>query len=271
MKSALMVPADKPNLLQKLPTLECDVAIINLEDGVFDKRQALINLQNILPTLEKTNKFIVRTNALNEGGKEEIEALKNIQNLDGFRIAKIKKPQEVEQALSLCKTQEIHLSIETKEAFSNISQLKIDARVTTVYLGILDLFNSMNISHEIIKIENQTTNYILSKFLCDSLCADFWPVSFVFQDYQNLDAFKLWCEFEKSLGFGAKGCISPKQVKIANEVFGNNLELEKAYEIKKIFEESIANKISGFSHEKYGFIDEPIYKNALNIIKKANI
>lgn len=267
-----MVPADKPNLLQKIPDLKCDIVIINLEDGVFDKKFALQNIQSILPSIQKNGKkFIVRTNPLDEGGVEEISVLKNINNLDGFRIAKIKNAKDVELALKNSNSLEIQLSIETKEAFSNIDSLKLDLRVTTVYLGILDLLNSMNLPHSLVSFGNKTTEYILSKFLCDSLCADFWPFSFVYQDYKNLEDFRRWCKFEKSLGYGAKGCISPKQVEIANEVFGRSAQLSDALEIKTLFEESLNNNISGFSHEKYGFIDEPIYKNALNIIKNSQI
>jgi len=39
-RSYLMVAGDKEKHLDKLNSLKCDIAIINLEDGVFDKNYA---------------------------------------------------------------------------------------------------------------------------------------------------------------------------------------------------------------------------------------
>ena len=51
-RSALMVAGDKLKHLQKIPSLECDIAIVNLEDGVFDKDKARNLICDILPTLK---------------------------------------------------------------------------------------------------------------------------------------------------------------------------------------------------------------------------
>jgi citrate lyase subunit beta/citryl-CoA lyase len=71
------------------------------------------------------------------------------------------------------------------------------------------------------------------------------------------------------MGFDAKGCISPKQVSVVNEYFGvSQKELQKAKEIVSLFEEQRAKGVTGFSHSEYGFIDEPIYKGALAVLKR---
>lgn len=266
-----MVPADNPKMLQKVPNLECDIAILNLEDGVFDKNKGREILTQNLPHIKFGGKIIVRVNSLDECGEQDIKALRRFANIDGFRIPKINNSDDVKKALELCGDKEIHLSIETKEAFSDIKSLKIAPNVTTVYLGILDLFNSLGLSHSLINFENPAIDYILSKFLVDSLSSDFLPISFVYQNHQNLQEFQKWCEKEKTMGLGAKACISPKQVQIANKIFGASCEIQKALEIKELFEASIAQNISGFANEKYGFIDEPIYKNALNVLKNYSV
>ncbi len=70
------------------------------------------------------------------------------------------------------------------------------------------------------------------------------------------------------MGFDAKGCISPAQVELIHEVFGyGEHEIAKCREIMRIFEEHAARGISGFVDERYGFIDEPIYKGALAVIR----
>ena len=69
------------------------------------------------------------------------------------------------------------------------------------------------------------------------------------------------------MGFDAKGCISPMQVKYVNEMFiDKEKEIERAKVIIKLFEMHKEQGITGFVDSEYGFIDEPIYKGALALI-----
>ena len=95
------------------------------------------------------------------------------------------------------------------------------------------------------------------------------PVSFVFQEFKDLDTFKEWIRVEKSMGYDAKGCLSPKQVELVNEIFRDGEEeLKRAKIIIKLFEMHRDEGITGFVDEEYGFIDEPIYKGALALVSK---
>ena len=95
------------------------------------------------------------------------------------------------------------------------------------------------------------------------------PVSFVYQDFKNLDEFTRWIELEKSMGFDSKGCISPKQVELVNKVFvDEEQEIKRAMVIIKLFEMHKEMGVTGFVDDEYGFIDEPIYKGALALIAK---
>ena len=90
----------------------------------------------------------------------------------------------------------------------------------------------------------------------------------MFQDYNDVIGFRRWCELEKKMGFNTKACMGPLQVAIANEVFSiDNASLKRAKHIKEAFENSASIGENGFMDEKYGFIDEPIYKDALFILK----
>ncbi|WP_281950688.1 HpcH/HpaI aldolase/citrate lyase family protein [Nitrosophilus kaiyonis] len=271
-KSALMVSAHQVKHMNKLDSLDADIAIINLEDGVSKElkpialKMAAVFLSNIKSS---NSMLVVRINPLDEGGIEEIEFLNRFKP-DAIRVPKIRSKNDVKKALRyIDKDIDIHLSIETKEAFLNIEKLKIDDRIKVFYLGILDLLSDLNIYQDILKISNPTIDFILSKFLIETKSIDVFPISFVYQDYKNLEEFERWCIYEKDMGFEAKGCISPKQVEIANRIFSPSIEIiKKAKYIKDIFEKMSKEDITGFKDEKYGFIDEPIYKDALNILKK---
>ncbi|MEA3498141.1 MAG: aldolase/citrate lyase family protein [Campylobacterota bacterium] len=269
-RSYLMVAGDKIKHLEKLQDLKCDVAMINLEDGVFDKSKALNLLDKMFAKdglKYKNKKIVVRINPLNEGGEKDIEVINRLKP-DAIRVPKIKTIADVQKGLDLIDNNiEVHLSIETKESFENLSSLKINKRVTTVYLGILDLFESLSLPQSLLSLENPTVDYILSRFLIKSKIAGFNPVSFTFQDYKNTKLFEQWCKKTKDMGYSSKSCISPTQVDIVNTIFNTNKqEIEKAKYIKKVFEEQRDLGCTGFSDEQYGFIDEPIYKDAILLL-----
>jgi len=70
------------------------------------------------------------------------------------------------------------------------------------------------------------------------------------------------------MGFSSKACMGPKQVAIANEVFRYDEDaIIRAKHIKEAFEQQSAQGNNGFMDEKYGFIDEPIYRDALLVLQ----
>ena len=268
-RSYLMVAGDKQQHLSKLDFLKTDIATVNLEDAVYDKDLAR-NLVVKHLSNRKNNNIIVRVNSLASCGKKDIEAINKIKPY-AIRIPKVKSVDDIKIALDLIDQDiELHLTIETKEALHHLSTFKIDKRVTTVFLGILDLFESLELPQNLLQLDNPTIDYILSKFLIDSKTAGLKPVSFIYQDYKDLDTFEKWCIKEKKMGFTAKGCTSPSQVDIVNKIFITNQdEIQKAKYIKNIFEQNLAKGSTGFKDDKYGFIDEPIYRDALLVLKET--
>lgn len=256
--------------LNRIDENDADMITLNLEDAIAPsrKKEALHNIALFLSHMDHANSFIiVRTNPINEGGAEEITFLNDF-GFDAVRVSKIKDQTEIAQALTLLsEDKELHISMETKEAFENLSQLRIDERFTTANLGILDLLTSLGLPQSLVTLNNPTIDYILSKFLVDAKTAGIHPISFMFQEYNDTETFRYWCEREKMMGFETKACMGPKQVEIANEIFGiNKYELERALHIKEAFESNSAQGINGFMDEKYGFIDEPIYRDSLLIL-----
>jgi citrate lyase subunit beta/citryl-CoA lyase len=269
-RSNMMLNPLKLAHLNSMDELEADMITLNLEDAIAPsrKKEALHNIALFLSHMEHSNSFIiVRVNPLDEGGAEEIAFLNDF-GFDAVRVAKVKSQTEVAQALALLsQDKELHISLETKEAFQNLSTLGIDKRLTTANLGILDLLTSLGLAQSLVKQNNPSIDYILSKFLVDAKTAGIHPISFMFQEYHDTETFKSWCKHEKMMGFESKACMGPKQVSIAHEVFGiNKYEIERATHIKATFEANAAKAINGFMDDTYGFIDEPIYRDSLLIL-----
>lgn len=269
----LMLSAHRVKHLAKIPELKTDAVMLNLEDGVATRhkpvalRLCALALSR-LPTCEK--KLIVRVNALDEGGEEEMRVLGGFMP-DAIRVPKIRTLQEVRRVLALVPEPiEIHLSIETKEAWLALSTLRAHPRVTCFYLGILDLFADLGLDQALVTPQNPTLRYMLSHFLVSCRALGVKPVSFVFQDYHDEAGFERWLSLEKEMGFDAKGCISPKQAEAVMRFFGTDkAALRRARDIVALFEAQREKGATGFTHEIYGFIDEPIYKGALALLKAA--
>ncbi|MDQ7084315.1 MAG: aldolase/citrate lyase family protein, partial [Sulfurovum sp.] len=187
--------------LNRIDTPLADTITLNLEDAIAPsrKKEALHNIALFLSYMEHSPSFIiVRTNPLHEGGSQEIAFLNDFA-FDAVRIAKIKNQKEIETALKLLHPdKELHLSIETKEAFANLSSFGIDPRLTTANLGILDLLSSLGLPQSLVRLANPTIDYILSKFLVDAKIAGIHPVSFMFQEYHDTHTFRAWCQHEKA-------------------------------------------------------------------------
>ncbi len=262
--------------LNRLDTLDADVVTLNLEDAIAPsrKKEALHNIALFLSHLEKSrSRIVVRVNPIDEGGAEEIAFLNDF-GFDAIRVAKVRHRDEIEKALSLLSEEkELHISLETAEAFRDLAYWgDIDSRFTVANLGILDLLTSLNLPQSLLHPDNPTIRYILSKFLVDARTAGLFAFGFMFQDYRDTETYTKWCRFLKRMGFEGTACMGPKQVQIANEVFATDRKaVERAAHIKKRFEEESARGNHGFMDEKYGFIDEPIYKDALLTLQHSAI
>ncbi len=274
-RSAMMLNPLKLKHLNRIDDLDAGIVVINLEDGVAPqmKRRALLLAAVFISHLrESRSRIVVRVNPIDEGGREEIMLLNRVLP-DSIRVAKIRTPEDVQKALDILDPQiKLHLSIETKEALENLTRLRVTERVECASLGVMDMLNSLGLPHALLRLQNPTIHYLLTRFLIDCRIAGFYPIGFTYQEYHDTATYRAWCEMEREMGYTCKSCLGPAQVTIANEVFAHTSEAkERAEYIKKRFEEMAAQNVSGFMDEKYGFIDEPLYKDALLTLEKFSV
>jgi len=252
-RSALMVSSHQVKHLNKIDELPADIIMLNLEDGVPKEKKEIARVMTavFLSRLENFDKeLVVRVNALDEGGKEDIKFLEEF-NFHAFRIPKIKTIEDIDDVFILT-DKDIHASIETKESFVEIKNLT-HPRLKVFYIGIYDLLNELGISHSVIKLDNPLIHKILADFSINSRYLGIAPIGFVYQHYKDLEGFTKWCMLQKDLGLNGVGCITPKQAEIANTVFSEDIEFARM--IIERFEREGPFTIDGL------YVDEPIYKN----------
>ncbi len=258
-RSALMVSGHQIKHLNKIDEIPADVIIFNLEDGVPKEKKEIAKymIAIFLSHYQNPNKeLVIRINPLNEGGKEEIKFFEKF-NINAFRIPKVNSIEEIDDVFFIT-DKDLHISIETKEVFINLKDFT-HPKLKVFYLGLYDLLNELNISHSIIKLDNPFIHKILSDFSLYSNYNNTHPIGFVYQQYKDLKGFSKWCLLQKDMGIKGVGCITPSQVEIANKIFDEDKEFAKM--IVEKFEKTGPFTIDGL------FVDEPIYKNYLMILR----
>ncbi|GAB6045219.1 (3S)-malyl-CoA thioesterase [Caminibacter profundus] len=259
-RSALMISGHQIKHLNKIDELPADIIMLNLEDGVPKEKKeiARIMIAVFLSHIEKIDKeIVIRVNALDEGGIEDIEFLKNF-NFNAFRIPKVNSLEDIDDIFLLTE-KELHISVETKEIFINLKNFK-HPKIKAFYIGVYDLLNELNIPHSVIKLDNPLIHKILTDFSIYSNYNSITPIGFVYQQYKDLEGFSKWCLLQKDLGIKGVGCITPAQIEIANKIFSEDLEFARM--IVEKFEKEGPFTIDGL------YVDEPIYKNYLQILSR---
>ena len=271
-RSNMMVNPLTLKHLNRIDDHPADAITLNLEDAIAParKQEALENVALFLSHCQaSTNRIIVRVNPLDKWGSEEIMYL-NTYSFDAVRLSKVRTRDEIDRTLALLDPdKELHLSIETAEAFRDLAQWRRIDRLTTVNLGILDLLADLNLPHALLTPGNPTIDHILTTFLLRARIAGVIPVGFMFQNYTDTEGYTAWLEYLKRLGYDAGACMGPAQVAIANRVFDmhDDEAIARARHIVRVFEKHALKNINGFMDNRYGFIDEPIYRDAQNILK----
>ncbi|SNR68276.1 HpcH/HpaI aldolase/citrate lyase family protein [Desulfurobacterium atlanticum] len=280
-RSAILVSGDKIKHLKKIVERDVDIIIFNLEDGVSDKNKPIARkiLKIFLSNINPENKqIVVRLNPIDSSFffDDICEILPAIPH--GIRLSKVETPEDVialdkiitafEKKIGIREnTIKIHLSIETGKSIQNLKEiLQSSKRIETAYLGILDLFSDLKLPQSAIKT-SPTAKFLKANFVTTCRSYNVYPVAPAYQNYKDLEGFEKECMEDKIIGFSGKSCISIKQTEIANLIFSpSEEEIEKARKIVELYKKAEEKGEGGITFNGL-FIDQPIYKDALNILK----
>lgn len=280
-RSALIVSGDRIEHLRKVFTRNADVLIFNVEDGVSDERKDLARwiLRKFLvnSSFDGSKEIVIRVNSIDSPFFwDDLTVLLPVVP-HGIRLSKVKSPQEVyalDRLISSFERSEgvpegfikIQLSIETPQALLNLGDLiEASNRVNAVYLGILDMFSALSIPQRL--SSGKLGEYVRERFVFEARSKGVYAIAPAFQDYENLKGFEAEALSERELGFSGKMCISVRQVEIANKVFSPSPEeIEEAKEIVEVYERALKEGKGGVAY-KGRFLDQPVYKGALNILR----
>ena len=243
-KSLLFVPA-KDKMLAKIPTMNADAFIIDLEDSIpeEEKQEALNRVVSFIEGFADASNIIVRINS--NHSEHELSKLSKFGNVS-FMLPKYEKENPYD---ALSEKLEGHYTIALIESPAAIIQLSDICKVG--YLSAL-AFGAEDYTAKV-NMENNIDFLFFQKSMLVTFAKAYNLQVFDTPSFKLSDE----TEFERevknavSLGFDGKMAISPKHVQFINDTFNSNdLEYMKSLISRYEADENAVVVIDGKVYEK---------------------
>lgn len=283
-RTALFVPGNRPDRVDKAVRTAADMVIMDLEDAVAmaEKPGARAAVRQKIKQHAK-RRLMVRVNALSTGLVDQDLREIFVQGLDAIMLPKVEDPRDIQQidakmteiereigldpgAVKVMGLVESALAVEN--AFRIASTKTEFQRLYTLAFGAADY--SLDMGIEMTKT-GEALFYPRARLALACRAAGIAPaIDTPFMiDLKDLEAFQADVQRGKSLGFGGKLCIHPNQVQICNRLYSPGRgEIAKAEKIISAFEAAEKQGLAVIQVDGK-FIDYPVVAQARRTLEIA--
>jgi len=292
-RSIIIAPANNRKFIQNLSVGEQDVAILDLEDGVYEteKESARQQCVDYLRHFSWGNRErVVRINPMdNPHSVRDIEVVVAGQP-DAIMLAKAQSADDVKLASSLIEQAErkaglpvgsvkMWSMIETANALLRVEDIcRADSRMTAVQFGGGDLCVDLRVKRIGLGAFRRTgwpaIEYIYgrSKLVLAARAAGVDPIDVCHLTYADLEGTRRVAEYSAQMGFAGALVVSPRQIPVVNEVFTPPAEdISWATEVVSKFEAANRNEARTIVVVDGDMIDGPFVLNARQILERAEL
>lgn len=279
-RTMMFVPGANAAMLRDAPLYGADSIMFDLEDAVSlkEKDSARVLVHSALKTFDYGNiEIVVRINALDAGGAEDIEAMV-LAGVDVIRLPKTETAQdiidveavitEVEQQNDIpVGTTKMMAAIESAEGVLNAPAIaKSSTRLIGIALGAEDYVTNMKTRRH---PDGQELFFARSMILHAARAAGIAAIDTVYSDVDNTEGFEAEVRLIKQLGFNGKSVINPRQIPLVNTIYApTEKEIQNAKEVIWGIREAEA-KGSGVISVNGKMVDKPIVERAERVIALA--
>lgn len=279
-RTMMFVPGANAPMLRDAPLYGADSIMFDLEDAVSlkEKDSARVLVHSALKTFDYGNiEIVVRINALDAGGAEDIEAMV-LAGVDVIRLPKTETAQdiidveavitEVEQQNDIpVGTTKMMAAIESAEGVLNAPAIaKSSTRLIGIALGAEDYVTNMKTRRH---PDGQELFFARSMILHAARAAGIAAIDTVYSDVDNTEGFEAEVRLIKQLGFDGKSVINPRQIPLVNTIYApTEKEIQNAKEVIWGIREAEA-KGSGVISVNGKMVDKPIVERAERVIALA--
>lgn len=250
-RSALFVPADRVNSLEKARKLAADFIIYDLEDAVspLNKEEARKGLRRSIESWVKPRAkgVVVRVNCplTTPWGKEDILAFQDL-GVDAILVPKVESEEAIKETSSLMsglptpgllKPTSIWAMIETAKGVISVDGIASSAAVDCLVFGSNDLTKDLRARHV---TSREPLLYSMSRVILSARAYGKGAIDGVHQDVNDEAALRQACIQGKSLGFDGKSLIHPNQIRSTNELFSpTDEEIAHATRVVEAFNKAL--------------------------------
>ena len=279
-RTMMFVPGANAAMLRDAPLYGADSIMFDLEDAVSlkEKDSARVLVHSALKTFDYGNiEIVVRINALDAGGAEDIEAMV-LAGVDVIRLPKTETAQdiidveavitEVEQQNDIpVGTTKMMAAIESAEGVLNAPAIaKSSTRLIGIALGAEDYVTNLKTRRH---PDGQELFFARSMILHAARAAGIAAIDTVYSDVDNTEGFEAEVRLIKQLGFDGKSVINPRQIPLVNTIYApTEKEIQNAKEVIWGIREAEA-KGSGVISVNGKMVDKPIVERAERVIALA--
>ena len=231
-RSKLFVPGSRPELFDKALAGDADALSFDLEDAVppAAKGQARAHVAAWLDrvaALPRRPLIIVPVNAPGTPWFDDDLRAVVRAGLDWINLPKAETAAQVRHAAAALQVAEaaagglpplaLLVNIESAAALLRAAEIgAADARVAGLQLGLADLYEPLGIARD----DSANVHATLHALRLAAGAAGVPAYDGAYPDLADLDGYRAEALMARRLGFAGKSCIHPRQVGVANEVFG---------------------------------------------------
>jgi citrate lyase subunit beta / citryl-CoA lyase len=279
-RSLFFAPANRPDLVMKLPRITADNFVVDLEDGtpLADKVSARERLPALLRDVKATaplsGRLLVRINRLNSTfGPADLECALEAP-IDGIVLPKSETAADVrniaevfDARFGLDSRHCIVLGIESIKGVLNIDEIAAaHPRAKALFFGAEDLATELGAQRTRSGLE---VIYARQRVLMAAKAAGIAAIDQAVTEFRDDELFQEDCRLGRSFGYEGKICLNPRQAALANDLFLPSAnEIDRARRLLSAFEASEAQGLGAISFEDQ-MVDEPLVRRARAIVALA--
>ena len=223
-RTALFVPATRPERIPKALATGADAVIVDLEDAVAEnlKREARANLDTFL-TENPQARVLVRINApAHPEQAADLAVCARHIGVVGVLLPKVESALQV--ALVAGSGKPVWPIIESAAGLANLEEIAHAEGVERLSFGALDLGLDLGLASGTAGAERILDQARYALLLQSRLARLAAPLDSVFPDIKNLNGLAETTVAARDMGFGGLLCIHPSQVAVVHETLMPNAE-----------------------------------------------
>lgn len=216
-RSALFVPATRPERIPKALAVGADVVIVDLEDAVAEdlKREARTNLEGFLAENPEA-RLLVRINAPTHPEQaEDLQLCARHRGVIGVLLPKVESAVQVALAAGCGKP--VWPIVESARGLAHLPEIAHAPGVERLSFGALDLGLDLGLASGSAAAERMLDQARYALLLQSRLAGLASPLESVFPDIKNLPGLARATADARDMGFGGLLCIHPSQVAVVHE------------------------------------------------------